>query len=172
MGDNNNWDSLRGLFEGGSFSNTQINILTGDSVQVSYESPNKRPQNEKFEGLKQSVMDYVTKLMPVVATEYKEVYLKMWLDILEKDAVSKIVYERGRQQGTLFNRNLVAQISHMMLMDGVIIDNTTDVKMAELLEPEKGKFHPVRGALGTPPEDKQVKNAVNEVLEKHGVKVK
>ena len=172
MDDNNNLESLRGLFEGGNFHNTQINILTGDGVQVSYESPNKRAQDERFEGLKQSVMDYVTKLMPVVATEYKEVYLKMWLEILEKDAVSKIVYERGRQQGTLFNRNLVAQISHMMLMDGVIINGTKPVRMAELLEPEKDKDHPVRGALITSPEDKQVKKAVNEVFEKHGVKVK
>jgi hypothetical protein len=172
MDDNNNFDGLRGLFEGGNFPNTQINILTGDGVQVSYESPNKRAQDEKFEGLKQSVMDYVTKLMPVVAAEYKEVYQKMWLEILEKDAISKIVYERGRQQGTLFNRNLVAQISHMMLTDGIIINGTTPVGMAELLEPQKGKNHPVRGALGMPPEDKQVKKAVNEVFEKHGVKEK
>ena len=172
MDDNNNFETLRGLFEGGSFPNTQINILTGDGVQVSYESPNKHAQDEKFEGLKQSVMDYVTKLMPVVASEYKEVYQKMWLEILEKDAVSKIVYERGRQQGTLFNRNLVAQISHMMQTDGVIISETTDVRMAELLEPKQGKNHPVRGALATPPEDKLVKKAVNEVFEKHGVTIK
>ena len=172
MDDNNNLDSLRGLFEGGSFPNSQINILTGDGIQVSYESPNKRAQNEKFEGAKQSVMDYVTKLMPVVAAEYKEEYQAMWLEILEKDAVSKIVYDRGRQQGTLFNRNLVAQISHMLLLDGVIIKETRDVRMAELLEPEKGKDHPVRGALGLSPDDEHVKKAVNEVLEKHGVKVK
>ena len=44
--------------------------------------------------------------------------------------------------------------------------------MAELLEPEKGRNHPVRGALSVSPEDKRVKKAVNEVLEKHGVKVK
>ena len=172
MGDNNDDKLLRGLFEGGNFPNSQINILTGDNPQVSYESPNKRSQDEKFEGLKQSVIDYVTKLMPVVAAEYKEEYQKMWVEILEKDAVSKIVYERGRQQRTLFNRNLVAQISHMMLTDGIIINGTTPVRMAELLEPEKGKDHPVRGALGMPPEDKQVKKAVNEVFEKHGVKAK
>ncbi len=170
MDDNNNLESLRGLFEGGNFPNTQINILPGDGVQVSYESPNKRAHEEKFEGLKQSVIDYVTKLMPVVAAEYKEVYQKMWVEILEKDAVSKVIYERGRQQGTFFNRNLVANISHMMALDGVIITKTTDAKMAELLEPEKGSKHPVRSALGDSPEDKQVKQAVKEVLMKHGVK--
>ena len=35
MDDNNNLESIRGLFEGGNFHNTQINILTGDGVQVS-----------------------------------------------------------------------------------------------------------------------------------------
>ena len=58
------------------------------------------------------------------------------------------------------------------MVGGLIIKDTSDVRMAELLEPEKGKNHPVRGALSLSPEDKQVKKAVNEVLEKHGVKVK
>ena len=92
-------------------------------------------------------------------------------EILEQEAVSRVIYERGSQKGTLFNRNLVAQISHMMVIKGVILKDTTDVRMAELLEPEKGRNHSVRGALALSPEDKQVKMAVFEVLEKHGVKV-
>lgn len=170
MEDKYNLDRLRGLFEGGSFPNAQINVLTGDGVQISYESPKKKAQEERYEGVKQSVMDYVGRLMPVVEADYREQYEIIWKEILEQDAVSQVVYDRGRQQGTLFNRKLVAQVSHMMV-GGVIIKNTTDVKMAELLEPEKGKDHSVRGALGVSPEDKQVKKAVKEVLEKHGVKV-
>lgn len=170
MEDKYNLDRLRGLFEGGSFPNAQINVLTGDGVQISYESPKKKAQEERYEGVKQSVMDYVGRLMPVVEADYREQYEIIWKEILEQDAVSQVVYDRGRQQGTLFNRKLVAQISHMMV-GGVIIKNTTDVKMAELLEPEKGKDHSVRGALSVSPEDKQVKKAVKEVLEKHGVKV-
>ena len=164
---------LRGMFAGATFNNSVVVGVAESGSTVSYQKgEEKNVKEEKYEGARQSLMDYVTKLMPVVATEYKEVYLKMWLEILEKDAVSKTVYERGRQQKTLFNRNLVANISNMMLKDGVIIKDTTDVRMAELLEPEKGKDHPVRGALATPPKDKQVKKAVNEVFEKHGVKVK
>ncbi len=132
------------------------------------EKGNEAPSN----GLRQSIIEYVNRLMPVVALEYRDQYSKIWMDILEEDAVRCVIYDRGRQQGTLFNRNLVAQISHMFLLDGVIIKETRDVRMAELLEPEKGKDHPVRLALSTPPEDKQVKKAVNEVFEKHGVKVK
>lgn len=170
MSDKNNLDGLRGLFEGGNFPNAQINVVPGDGVHISYESQ-KKVQEEKCEGMKQSVMDYVGRLMPVVTAGYREQYAKIWQEILEQDAVSRVVYEKGSQKGTLFNRNLVAQISHMMAVNGVIVKETTDVRMAELLEPEKGKNHSVRGALAVTPDDKLVKKAVNDVLERYGVKV-
>ena len=170
MSDNNKGlEALRGLFEGGSFPNAQINVLTGDNIHVSYEDA-KKQKAEKYEGARQTVMDYVTKLMPVVMADYREQFLQIWKEILDEQAVSSIVYNRGRQQGTLFNRNLVAQITHMMV-GSIIEQGTTDVRMTELLEPERGKRHPVRAALAEVPEDKQVKRAVQEVLEKHIVKV-
>ena len=164
-------EKLKGLFEGGNFPNAQINILTGDGIHISYESPEKKTKEVKMEGIRQSVMDYVGRLMPVVATDFRDHFSNIWKEILEQEAVSRVIYERGSQKGTLFNRNLVAQISHMMVIKGVILKDTTDVRMAELLEPEKGRNHSVRGALALSPDDKQVKMAVFEVLEKHGVKV-
>jgi hypothetical protein len=164
-------DKLKGLFEGGNFPNAQINILTGDGVHISYESSEKETNELKMEGIRKSVMDYVGRLMPVVAADFRDHFSKIWQEILEQEAVSRVIYERGSQKGTLFNRNLVAQISHMMVIGGVILKDTTDVRMAELLEPEKGKKHSVRGALALSPDDKQVKKAVFEVLERHGVKV-
>ena len=89
---------------------------------------------------------------------------------ITEDAVRSVIYNRGKQQGTVFNRNLVAQISRMMVMDG-IIKETNDVMMAELLEPEKGKHHPVRNQLGLVPDDSKVKKAVEEVFKRYGVKV-
>lgn len=41
-----NLDKLRGLFEGGNFPNAQINVLTGDGVQISYESAKKNAQKK------------------------------------------------------------------------------------------------------------------------------
>ena len=165
-----NIDMLRGMFEGGSFPNAQINIITGDGAQISYESAKKK-EKEAANGLRQSVMDYVNRLMPVVAMDFREDYANIWKDILEEEVVSSVVYERGRQKGTVFNRNLVAQISRMMLLDGIIIKDTNDVAMAELLEPEKGKDHPVRNQLGLTPDDSRIKKAVEEVFRRHGVKV-
>ena len=171
MGKTNNPDILSGLFEGGNFPNAQIIVMTGDGVHVSYEAYKKRDEKEANAGLRQSVMEYVNRLMPVVASDYKEDYSKIWLDILEEEAVSSVIYNRGKQQGTLFNRNLVAQISRMMALDGIIVKETNDVMMAELLEPEKGKHHPVRNQLGLVPDDNKVKKAVEEVFKRHGVEV-
>ena len=122
-------------------------------------------------GLRQSVIEYVNRLMPVVAVEYREQYSKIWMDILEDEAVRCVIYNRGKQQGRVFNRNLVAQISRMMALDGIIVKGTNDVMMAELLEPEKGKLHPVRNQLGLVPDDERVKRAVEAVFKRYGVEV-
>ena len=133
---------------------------------------NKDKENEvPSSGLRQSVIEYVNRLMPVVAVEYREQYSKIWMDILEEEAVRCVIYNRGKQQGTVFNRNLVAQISRMMALDGIIVKETNDVMMAELLEPEKGKHHPVRNQLGLVPDDERVKKAVEAVFKRYGVEV-
>ena len=148
-----------------------FDIHDNENVYIDGVLQKPKAQGEKNEGVKQSLMNYVERLMPVVAESFNELYAKMWKEILEQDAVSRVVYNKGSQKGTQFNRNLVAQILHMMAMGGVIAKETTDVRMAELLEPEKGKNHSVRGALAVLPGDKQVKKAVKEVLERYGVKV-
>ena len=74
MGKTNNPEILSGLFEGGNFPNAQIIVLTGDGVHVSYEAYKKRDEKETNAGLRQLVMEYVNRLMPVVAPGYKEDY--------------------------------------------------------------------------------------------------
>jgi len=46
-----------------------------------------------------------------------------------------------------------------------------DVRIAELLEPSKGKNHPVRSCLGLSPENR-VKRAIEQLLIELGVKVR
>ena len=84
------------------------------------------------------------------------------------DEVRSEVYNRGRQKGTAFNRDFVARIIHMMSMKGVV--SGSDSRLTELLEPEKGKSHPVRGSLGLVPE-RNVKRAVEGVFQKYELKV-
>jgi hypothetical protein len=170
--DNNVYDSLRGLFEGGNFTNTQINIIPGDGAQISYEAPVKKEiDSDENTGVRQSIMEYVNKLMPIVAEKYREDFSNIWLDIIKEDVVSNVIFNRGKQKGTVFNRNLVAHISRMMVLDGIIVKDANDVMMAELLEPQKGKNHPVRNQLGLVPDDEKIKRAVKDVFIRHGVEV-
>ena len=50
MKDEDIYDDLRGLFEGGNFPNAQINIVPGDGIQISYESPQKKAKSNEEGG--------------------------------------------------------------------------------------------------------------------------
>ena len=158
--DNN--ENLRGLFEGGNFSNTQINIMPGDGVRVSYNPPIEKEKEVTEPAAKDAIMEYVRRLKPLVRQSLLDTYETLWLTILEVKEVKMQVYNKGKQQDTVFNRNLVAQIAHQ-LGDRVYVPEAKAVVMAEHLEPGKGKDHPVRQKLGELPE-KNIKNAIEEVI--------
>ena len=107
-------------------------------------------------------MDYVKRLMPVVREEYQSVYVDMWLGILDLKEVKLQVYNKGKQQGTSFNRDFVAQIIHQ-LGQRIYTPEANTVVMAEYLEPEKGRDHPVRKKLGEKPE-KVIAKAIEEQI--------
>ena len=154
-------DKLKGLFEGGNFPNAQINILTGDGIQISYKSSEEK-KGEHEPVSKDAIMEYVKRLMPVVREEYKSVYLDLWLGILDLKEVKLQVYNKGKQQGTSFNRDFVAQIIHQ-LGQRIYTPEANTVVMAEYLEPEKGRDHPVRKKLGEKPE-KVIAKAIEEQI--------
>ena len=154
-------DKLKGLFEGGNFPNAQINILTGDGIHISYKSSEEK-KGEPEPASKDAIMEYVKRLMPVVREEYQSVYSEMWLGILDVKEVKLQVYNKGKQQGTTFNRDFVAQIIHQ-LGSRIYMPEANAVVMAEHLEPEKGRDHPVRQKLGESP-DKSIKKAIEAFL--------
>ena len=154
-------DKLKGLFEGGNFPNAQINILTGDGIHISYKSSEEK-KGEPEPASKDAIMDYVKRLMPVVREEYQSVYVDMWLGILDLKEVKLQVYNKGKQQGTSFNRDFVAQIIHQ-LGQRIYTPEANTVVMAEYLEPEKGRDHSVRKKLGEKPE-KVIAKAIEEQI--------
>ena len=117
------------------------------------------------EPAKESILEYVGRLTPIVKDEYKDCYNEMWNGLLELREVKQIVYDRGKQQDTTFNRNLVAQIIHQ-IKDKVYVPTANTVQMAECLEPGKGGAHSVRQKLGESP-DKVIKKSVEEYFNTH-----
>ena len=118
----------------------------------------EKKSGEQTSGSKEAIMEYVGRLKPVVKTEYQADYDTIWEGILELTQVRTLVYNKGKQQDTTFNRNLVAQIIHQV-SDWLYLPTANTVKMAEYLEPEKGVEHPVRQKLGESPE-RDVKKAI------------
>ena len=106
-------------------------------------------------------MEYVGRLKPVVREQYRNEYDTIWEGILELTQVRTLIYNKGKQQDTTFNRNLLAQIIHQV--DAIYLPTANTVQMSTYLEPEKGVNHPVRQKLGEVP-DKAIKKAVEEYL--------
>jgi len=108
-----------------------------------------------------SIMEYVGRLKPLVRREFIERYDQIWEGILEIGQVKAVIYNKGKQQDTTFNRNLLAQIIHQVEM--IYLPTANNAQKTIYLEPEKGADHPVRQKLGEAPE-KAIKKAVEEYL--------
>ena len=151
------------MFEGATISNSVVVGVAQSGAQVYY-MPNKQEENpQKTENLqgKEAIIDYLDRLKPMVKAEYKDRYDTLWEGVLELSQVKAVIYNKGKQQDTTFNRNLLAQIIHQL---GVLyVPTANTVQMAMQLEPEKGADHPVRQKLGEVPE-KTIKRAVDEYI--------
>lgn len=56
------------------------------------------------------ILKYVGKTLPLVLYAWKDKYMNLWADILAIPAVDAIIYKKGRQQNTSFNRKEVLHI--------------------------------------------------------------
>ena len=130
-------------------------------------APAAAPSGAAPPRLREAIMEYVERLRPLVAEAQQAGYSLLWTRVLELQEVRQLVYNRGRQQGTTFNRDLVAQIIHQM-GTRVYLPSARAVQMAECLEPSKGRDHPVRQRLGENPPSavkKAVERLLSEVME-------
>ena len=126
-------------------------------VEEQAENATCNPQPDK-----KSIIDYVMKLHPVyVSKEWQDKYEWLWKQILELTAVAEKIYDKGRQQGTTFNRNLVANILHLMAEKKVLAITANATKMAEVLEGDANAS--VRAKLGKMP-SRAIEQAVGVLM--------
>ena len=110
---------------------------------------------------KESILEYVMRLHPAqVREEWHDKYLPLWERILELPSVASKVYNKGKQQGTTFNRSLVGNILHL-LAERRVLTTTYATRLAEALEGDRKAS--VRGSLGEMP-GKEICREVEEVL--------
>jgi hypothetical protein len=70
-----------------------------------------QPETEvNKEALRQDILQYVGNTLRFVNRAWKDKYMALWADILLLPAVDAIIFDRGLQEGTRFNRKEVAHI--------------------------------------------------------------
>ena len=152
--------------QGAIVNNGQMNVGGGtihvhvqgkqQVVEEQAENATCNPQPDK-----KSIIDYVMKLHPVyVSKEWQDKYEWLWKQILELTAVAEKIYDKGRQQNTTFNRNLVGNILHL-LADKKVLTTNNATKLAIGLEKDENAS--VRAKLGEMPE-KKIMDEVGELI--------
>ena len=99
--------------------------------------------------IRTEILAYVNKLRRYVNDDWKNRYTKIWEEILDLEIIAQEVYTPGKQQGTDFNRNLVANIIHFLDSQKAYKETYNASTMATALEGDKD--HSVRAALGKDP---------------------
>lgn len=112
--------------------------------------------------IREEILKYVSRLSGQVANEWKSRYMNIWGEILELEIVADKIYEPGKQQGTNFNRNLVANIIHY-LNNKNIFREYVPAHISALLEGSSD--HSVRGELGKDPSDDAIVSRLNRYFE-------
>ena len=137
----------------------------------SYPKSKENPLGEiDHSAIRQEILNYVGKTLHLVEEKWKPVYLDLWEEILNIKEVAAEVYDRGRQQGTTFNRNLVANIIHFL---GNFRGNKTGMFGAYSATPVVNELEgttacSTRTELGSNP-SKEIRDAITPLLKKYNI---
>ena len=119
-------------------------FMPNEAMQKPASHATRNPQLSK-----DSVLEYVMRLYPsYVCKEWQDKYRPLWENIIELPAVVEVIYDKGKQQNTTFNRNLVGNILHL-LAEKKILNTTNATRLSEALENDPNAS--IRAKLGEMP---------------------
>ena len=107
------------------------------------------------------ILNYVSCIRSFVCDEWKDRFMQLWEDILNLPEVADLVIDPGKQQGTNFNRKLVAGILHFLDSQKVYNGPFNAKAMTEALENDWE--HSVRRELAGEPSD-EIKAAIKQLI--------
>ena len=116
--------------------------------------------------IRAEILQYVSRVRPLVHPDKRDRYMKMWEGILELDAVRPFVYKTGKQKQTNFNRKLIANIIHHLDSRQMYAKPYKASDFAKALEGDYDTS--VRGELGKFPSD-NICAAIDKYLEEIGL---
>ena len=113
--------------------------------------PQSVPEKAVCRNTPREIIDYVCKVRCYLAEEWRSRFDKVWEELLSRKTISEAIYRVGKQQGTNFNRNLVANILYYMDRHGVYGRRYNAASMALALEGDKDSS--IRAALRKEPSE-------------------
>jgi hypothetical protein len=126
----------------------------------------KQAEPQETDDLREQILLYVCNLSGQVKDNWKALYKKLWNGILDLEDVKARIYNPGKQQGTNFNRNLVANIIFYLgnhtREEFLVYKNYNASLFTEKLE--ANKEHSVRAALGKYP-PREIKMSLDKFME-------
>ena len=146
---------------------TNITYINGEP-QVEGQEGKKQKQDDCFidkAAVREEIIDYAYRLRDKYKKEWRPFVKQLWSDIVRLPAVEAEIYDRGRQKGTNFDRNLVGNII-CFLNEKKLFEapyNKTEFKRI-LMDGEK-EGQSVREALAYPPSF-EIQEAIEHLLAK------
>ena len=144
-----------------------VNEALGGGVKPAspYDRMREPEENIDCTPIRTEILNYVSRVRPLLTDEAKNTFMKMWEDILALPEVESKVYKPGKQWGTNFHRDLVANILFHLrarkIYKVVYKDNYNGAAMAEALEGDRD--HSVKHALREEP-SKVICDAIDTML--------
>lgn len=101
--------------------------------------------------IREEIIKYVGFLFDFYTSEWQKHYIELWNDILLLPEVDAEIYDYGKQQDTVFNRNLVGNIICFLNLYKLYKDEYNADAMTKELLKYNNKGQSVRDALGEKP---------------------
>lgn len=149
---------------------TKISTLSTDSKPSTLNSTLYKGEPEPdtdCTAIRNEILAYVSRVEPLLVDNAKSDYKKVWNDILDLREVEALVYKPGKQKGTNFNRDLVANILYFLrnwkIYRVVYKQDYNGAALTEALEQDKE--HSVKHALRDDP-PQPIRDAITAMMKR------
>lgn len=135
---------------------------TTKKSQLSAESEDPEQEAQRKKNVKEAVLQYVMKAIDLVADHWRDKYMLIWKHLFLIPDFEAMIYNPGRQKGTVFNRSMLGNVMGMLCRKGVFQEKVTNTTLTKALEGDSDAS--IRQAMGKLPGSQQVEDFIKKAI--------
>lgn len=156
------------VIQAGGVYNNNPNATAVTNTSIIYGDGKEQPgrvcmDDREKQILKTAILEFVGKLKPKVSTNWANRYDTLWVSILAIPEVDAVVYDKGQQKNTLFNRSFVGSIVKVLLDNKVFEQTASPTVLAPLIGEDGSESF--RKEMGRYPSD-EIREAIIGLVKK------